>query len=144
MGIRKTTRQDGAQHVRPSMTAHAARATASASRVRQAGPSAGRALNAHASNGEAVSTTATLPTIQREHTLARGPLQLFGAQGVRNPGQRGAGQGGVAAGVRLSQPAGGGDPGLCLTDGRAVSARTGTKRVPPVWAGRLVPRDDWR
>lgn len=144
MGIRQTTRQDGTQQARPSIAAQAVRATATAAHGRQAGLAAGRVPSAHVGNDAGVISVAVLPTIQREHTLARGPLQLLGAQGVRNPGQQEQAQGGVAAGVWLSQPAGGGDPGLCLTDGRAEPARAGTKCVPPTWAGRLVPRDDWR
>ena len=148
MGNGQTSRQGGAQQARPSQTAQAAEARSSAGRGRQAGLAANCSLSGHVGNGVHVISAVSFPTTQRELTLARGPLQLLGAQGVRNPGQRGADQGGVTAGVWLCQPTGGGNPGLCLTDGRAEPARTGTKRVPPVWAGRLVPRansrDDWR
>jgi hypothetical protein len=130
MGKRQTTRQDGAQQARPHQTAPAVSATASAMRGRQAEGS--------------VNGVAGLLTNQREHTLACGPLQLLGAEGVRNPEQSVVGQEGVAAGVWLCQPTGEDVPGLCLTDGRAEPARSGADNVPPAKAGRLVPRTDWR
>ena len=99
MGNGQTSRQGGAQQARPSQAAHAAEAQSSARRGRQAGATVRCSLTGHVGNGvtavsAAAISAASLPTTQRELTLAREPFPLLGAQGVRNPGQRGADQGG--------------------------------------------------
>src|SRR5215212_2203180 len=94
MGNRQTSSQGGAQQARPSQSAQAAEALSMTACGRQAGLTASCSLSGHAGNGVYVNGVVSLPTIQRELTLARGPLQLLGAQGVRNPEQRGADRGG--------------------------------------------------